>query len=529
MKIHIFCVTICLLLTGISAKTDVQRSKLSVTIKDETGQQTPVRARLTDSNGYSTPIPEEAISVQYGKDDRAQGYSYQPDSSFYVDGQFRVELKPGTYQLSLSKGHEYLSQHHQILINSNKDLTLSYKLQRWINMPERNWYSGDDHIHIRRSPRDNPSILNWVTAEDIHIGVLLQMGDYWNAYYFAQYGWGKRGVYTLNQRMLTSGQEDPRTHEIGHVIALGADDFVRFTDNYYLYDHVFDHVHELHGLTGYAHQGMSYHGYRGMTLDILGKKVDFLEILQFCVPGGPLLTDYYYLFLDLGFKLTSSAGSDFPWCGKDQRYGENNPPWNSQIGNARFYTYINGDFSFENWKDNFRAGHTFVSSGPVIDLKINGKIPGDSINIHKGEEIIITAQAFGNPEQIPLHNLEIIGHSKIIDSVSSRFYDQSVSHLSLEKKLKINHGIWIAARCKADPLQYAHTTPIYITVDGDGFHNPETVQKNLDKCEQYLQEIEEAMNSAPQEGGNIGKYKEPLSDRLAETKIIIDELRSKLK
>ena len=39
-------------------------------------------------------------------------------------------------------------------------------------MPARGWYSSDDHIHLRRSPRDNPSILRWVAAEDIHVANL---------------------------------------------------------------------------------------------------------------------------------------------------------------------------------------------------------------------------------------------------------------------------------------------------------------------------------------------------------------------
>lgn len=61
-------------------------------------------------------------------------------------------------------------------------------------MPERDWYSADEHIHLRRSPRENPLILDWIAAEDVHVGVLLQMGDFWTTY-FSQYGWGRDGRY----------------------------------------------------------------------------------------------------------------------------------------------------------------------------------------------------------------------------------------------------------------------------------------------------------------------------------------------
>lgn len=57
-------------------------------------------------------------------------------------------------------------------------LARDYRLARWIDMPARGWYSADDHIHIRRSPRENPLILDWIAAEDVHVGVMLQMGDF---------------------------------------------------------------------------------------------------------------------------------------------------------------------------------------------------------------------------------------------------------------------------------------------------------------------------------------------------------------
>ncbi len=504
-----------------------QTSLLTVEITDESGHTTPVRVLLTDSDGKAAPLPHEVIAVMYGRNDNAEGYGYQPDSSFYVDGKFSVKLEPGNYNLFFSKGYEYLSQRHKFSIKSGENLSLNYKLKRWINMPKRGWYSADDHIHIRRSPRENPLILKWIAAEDIHVGALLQMGDFWTTY-FVQYSWGKDGVYQEEKRMLTSGQEEPRTHEIGHTISLAADDFVRYSDDYYLYDHVFDRVHELDGLTGYAHQGMLFHGYRGMTMDVLQKKVDFLELLQFCTDGGPLLLDHYYFFLDLGFKLTATAGSDFPWCGKTPRFGGDVK--GSQIGNARFYTFIEDELSFDNWKENFKAGHTFVSSGPVIDLKINGKLPGDNLIISAGEEVVISVEAFGNKDQIPLKNLEIIGHGKVIESVVADDPNQSAEHLVINMKLNIEKGIWIAARCEAGPVQVAHTTPIYITVGDGGFYNVKTAQQYLDTCEKYLYEIEEAINNPPDRiDYNAHRYKDQLFKRIADTQDIINDLRKKLK
>ena len=97
---------------------------LAVRIIDAaTGTPTPVRIRLQDSKGTrprvtgaaavsesAIPIPKQAVAAMWGWDDRAQGYALQPDGSFYVDGSFEVQLPPGNYPLTLSKGFEHRRQ-----------------------------------------------------------------------------------------------------------------------------------------------------------------------------------------------------------------------------------------------------------------------------------------------------------------------------------------------------------------------------------------------------------------------------------
>ena len=484
-------------------------SRLSATIVDgATGEPTPVRVRLTDANGVNAPLPDAAIGVLYGPDDRASGYGFQRDSSFYVDGAFEVDLPPGTYQLSLSKGYEYLRQEQELSLEPGDEMSKTFRLERWINMPERGWFSADDHIHLRRSPRENPLILKWIAAEDIHVGALLQMGDFWTTY-FAQYAWGRDGVYQVEDYFLTSGQEEPRTHELGHTISLAADAFVRFRGEYYYYDRVFDRVHELGGLTGYAHKGVGFHGYRGLTLDVLRNKVDFVEILQF----GSIQLEHYYHFLDLGFKLTATAGSDFP-------YG-------AQIGEERFYTYVGDDFTFDSWRASIHAGHTFVSNGPIIDLTVNGVIPGDELDVTSGSTLSITARAFGHAEQVPLRNLEIVVHGKVLKRVTPEEPGQSTDQLVVEMELPVEHGVWIAAQAQAEPQQVAHTTPVYVTVDGSGFHNPETALRYLDLNEQYLDELEREIAQPNQTlDQHAWRYREGLEARIAETREIIAKLRA---
>jgi hypothetical protein len=467
-----------------------------------TGRPTPVRVTLQDARGTrphangavvvsdsAIPIPRQAVVAMWGQQDRAQGYALQPDGAFYVDGAFDVQLPPGIYTLTLAKGFEYVQETVKLDLAAGASIQRDIRLRRWIDMPARGWYSSDDHIHLRRSPADNPAIARWIAAEDVHVGNLLEMGDFWATYY-SQYAFGENGRFEEAGSILSPGQEEPRTPEVGHTISLGADQFVRLRGDYYSYDRLFDRIHELGGVTGFAHQAMSFHGYRGLVLNAIRGKTDFLELAQFCVPEGPLAVEHYYLLLNLGFRLTALAGSDFPWCGRGPAYGFSHPPV-AQIGNARFYAYVGAPLTFARWFGAVRAGRTFVSTGPMVSLTVNGRGPGETVDVAPGTPLRVRAQAFGHPDQVRVQALKILGHGKVL----AQAVDGDGASLTVDHEVPATHGIWIAAHVEAGRGQIAHTTPVYVTVGKDGFHDPAAASANVATAGKYLQELQDELAS----------------------------------
>ncbi|MDB5263034.1 MAG: hypothetical protein JWQ14_2315 [Adhaeribacter sp.] len=523
-----FILFVWLVLIGEGAAQIPATGKLDVQVTDGgTGQLTPVRVRLSRNGHAVKQLPRAAVAVMYGVWDHADGYGYQPDSSFYVTGRFSMVLAPGKYLLTLAKGPEYIAQQQELEIRAGEAYQGDYKLARWINMAAKGWYSADDHIHIRRSPREDSLLLAWTQAEDIHVGVMLRMGDFWETYY-QQYAWGDKGVYQRGNYLLTTGQEDPRTPELGHVIGIGASDRVRFKNEYYYYDKVFDRLRDLGGVGGYAHQAQTFHGYRGLVLDGLRGKVDLLELLQFCASDKPLITDHYYHLLDLGIPLTAVAGSDFPWCGQDHDKGP--PERSARIGNARFYTYVPEPLTYERWKAGLAAGHTYVSSGPQLIFKVNNQLPGDKLAVSKGTRLRITAQAYGHATQVPLQTLEIVGHGQVLGRVTAREAGQSPEHLFLELDIPAEQGVWLAARSYGNEKQAAHTTPVYVYVDGKGFHNPVTAPHYLKRSRQYLQELKkEIKHQSADPEKQAWHYRAGLERRITETRLLIKSFEKKLR
>jgi hypothetical protein len=140
----------------------------------------------------------------------------------------------------------------------------------------------------------------------------VKIGDIYHTY-FEQRGFGPRYRAVDGEFVPAPGQECPRTHDqIGHTLAMKITSMIRDTERYFLYDKGFDAVHAQGDLTGYAHVNSGlFHVHRDMSINVPREKLDFVGILQF----NQLGTDLCYQLLNLGCKLTTSAGSDVLWGG----------------------------------------------------------------------------------------------------------------------------------------------------------------------------------------------------------------------
>ena len=458
------------------AVTTPPTGTLRVRILDAaTGKPTPAAAGVFASNNEII-VPQEAIAFDQG------GFYYQPgrvrphgqahywpggpqkQRAFFVSGQFSVRAPEGSYQLIATKGPEYLPVNLSVAVKAGGETVKEVTLRRWTNLPARGWYSGDGHVHYARADAEaNRRLIAWTQAEDIHMANVLRMGDAKETY-FEQYGFGKEGRYATGDYALAPGQEDPRTNVIGHTMQLNIQKPVRFPDRYYLYDLVFDEVHRQGGITGYAHiyqpSGMAFYVRRDMALNVPARRVDFAEICEF----GDIGDDLYYEFLNMGFPLTASAGSDVPW--------------GNTVGMSRVYAYTGDRFTPDAWFAALKAGHTFVTTGAMLEFSVNGKIAGSEIEAKAGDTLHIKATATG--ETVAPRYLEIVAQGEVVKSTKSS---------SLEFDLPVRDSTWVAARCYG-----AHTTPVYVKVGGRSFARRDQLPRLVARRLDTLKELEEAMS-----------------------------------
>ena len=400
---------------------------------------------------------------------------WQEPATYFVSKPFSIRLPVGRWRLAVARGIEYRPVFEEFEIAPDKTRSRKVLLRRWVDMSKLGWYSGDDHIHmVRMTPEQNEFLMTWARAEDVHVSNILRYGDL-HRVYCEQVGYGKDFRYQQSDYVLVSGQEDPRMeiHEQGHAIALNIKEPVRDTARYHLYDAVFDAVHAQGGLAGYAHFAWAAAYYRARregtyaiwdaTINVVRDKVDFLEILQFRQLG----VDDFYDFLNLGYKLTASAGSDLPW--------------GNTIGEVRMYVYTGGTFSADAWFAAMKAGRTFVTNGPMIELTVDNAIPGDELRLSGNASFRIQARAWAPRSIGSPKTLEVLAQGEVIRSAESNNPD--IQELKIDVVLKARASQWIAARVTAHNGALAHTSPVYVLVEGQSFRSqkevPQLVEKRL--------------------------------------------------
>ncbi len=456
-------------------------------LSDDTGDPTPAMIRLVWKTDGSEVRPPNALDfgLLFDKQGNATGLRHAQipgklgANYWCVPGPFRTALAPGEYDITVLRGIEHAAVEDTVTVQSNETVKRTYRPKRWTDMRKHGWYSGDDHVHTQiLSDGDAAMVLNWTQAEDVRLANIVKMGDIYRTW-FEQRGFGKDYRVERNGYIVCPGQECPRTHsELGHTLSMNIQRMVRDTEQYYLYDTVFDEVHRQGGLTGYAHVNSGiFQVHRDMSVNIPKDKVDFAEILQFANLG----TSLYYDFLNLGFKVTASAGSDVPWGGT--------------VGEERVYAFLGKKrLTADRWFEAVRKGHTFVSNGIMLDFTVQGARPGDEIVVTNDKPLRVKARAWGDPHRDVPSKLEIVVHGEAVKTVTPD--RDGGSSIDAEFSLPPDHGFWIAARAEGRNGTRAHTTPVYVVRKGFRFWKFDSADELIGKREASLAEIEHIVSEA---------------------------------
>jgi hypothetical protein len=438
---------------------DRGRNWVHVTVLDDaTGRPTPCRVHFRSPegvpfqpHGHHNHVAQNLGSWHYdvGGDVRLGQVTYA-----YTDGTCQGWLPRGDVVVDVARGFEYEPLHETIRIEpGQRQLTL--RLHRVADLAARGWWSGDSHVHFLSTPGGHVE----QRGEDLRVLNLLQ--SQWGVLYTnTEEFTGAPAVVDGGGYITYVGQEN-RQHFLGHVILWG----LRETVMPWCSDGP-DEA-ELGGsldatLSDWADRGHAQgatvvaahfpHPNGEPAVLVSTGRADAVELLAHSDDG--LLE--YYRYLNCGYRLPLVGGTD--------KMSSAVP-----VGLYRTYAQLGPDeeLSYEGWCRAVRAGRTFLSGGPLLSLWVDGREPGDTVELSGSGTLTIEAVAEGI---FPLRSLEVVCNGVVVVTAEG----DGARRIQLKEAVRVDGHAWIAARAFGAQAHldewgrqvFAHTSPVYVACGG---------------------------------------------------------------
>lgn len=434
----------------LSASDWTAPSRFRLNVLDESGRPVAARLQALDSEGKPLALPNTPGLTPIHPRNTSLGV--------VINRAAEIELPPGAARVRIGRGAEYHPVEIAVKAGAGELKEQTATLQRWIHMAAKGWWSADLHVH--RLPSDMPLLME---AADVHFApVLTRWNDSSNLA-----TWPERAVFDAGAARAYSVNNCEDERGWGAALFFG----LASPPKLYSMKSNRDYPSPVAVMREARHKGAfidlekviwwgSPVAAALVPPDSIGVALNhFLEntMLDQEAWGRPRDTgkypgragfaryvfDLYYTYLNAGLRVPASAGSA-------------NGVIHNPLGYNRSYAYHEGRFTPERWWAAQKEGRNFVTNGPMLFLKVNGKLPGAVIE--GAREVSVQIEAIAGSE---LESVELI-----VDGTVVRTLVASADPLRVfsSTKVPVKPGGWLAARCfQKSPatIRFAHTSPVY--------------------------------------------------------------------
>src|SRR5690606_24707512 len=98
-----------------------------------------------------------------------------------------------------------------------------------------------------------------------------------------------------------------------------------------------------------------------------------------------------------------TGASDYPACRK--------------LADCRTYVHMQGEPTFAKWLKGAAEGRSFMTTGPLVLLDVDGRLPGDTITTRDARPRIVRARVRVSAEVSPVSDVQLIVNGEVVETV----------------------------------------------------------------------------------------------------------------
>ncbi len=431
----------------------------------------PVKLHVHGEAGeYLPPVDRHRIpNAAWFEDYSADFLNQDLHCCTYIDGEATLKLPLGRVYFEVSKGLEIRPVRKAVDITpGTKSITLP--ITRALPWRERGWVTADTHVHFL-SPQ---TALLEGAAEGVNVVNLLasqwgelftNIGDFDGKTTIGSKEAGGDGEY-----LVRVGTEN-RQHVLGHLSLLGygGNVIAPITTGGADESALGDPVETL--LSEWARQCRKQGGLvvlphfpnprcEGASCIVHGD-IDAIEMASWgdLYHGiDPYSLSDWYRYLNCGYFVPAAAGTD--------KMSANTP-----VGCIRTYARIakGRPFTYENWMKAVRQGDTFVTYGPLLEFRVEGKNPGGRIKMGPNGGTVTVEWEVASVT-VPMRRLDLVVNGEVRESRAVK-PNRDCGYWTL----KVEKSSWMALLVRGGypdkpEMIAAHSSPVTVEVAGAPFH-----------------------------------------------------------
>jgi hypothetical protein len=140
------------------------------------------------------------------------------------------------------------------------------------------------------------------------------------------------------------------------------------------------------------------------------------------------------------------------------------------LGYSRVYVHTGSRFDEQAWLTGLKAGRSFVTTGPMLFVTLQGTLPGETLQFEGSQPRTVEVQIESISAE-PVESVEILVNGDVVATIDGpgQRTRRGAWRIKTQQSLRIEQTSWIAVR-SIEPQpdgrkRFAHTAPWQLTLD----------------------------------------------------------------